>query len=313
MSKPHTVQPLITIVTPSYNQGRFIRATVESVLGQDYPHFELLIFDACSTDETAQVLRSLEGDPRMRWVSEPDQGQADAINKGLAQARGEIFIWLNSDDLFLPGALGRVARAWQEHGPAIYYGLARLIDADGADLGPCPNQSPSLDARKLLTMRALPMQPATFVPTAAVRECGGLDTRYHFGLDYDLWVRLAAVLPIRHVPHELALYRLHDSSKTVAQSEAFCGEADRILCSAASRGQLSLRQARAAARLFAARVYLQPTTLDLNRALTYLREAVLAAPGMTPHALVALGKAAVRQLVGERVWAQARSLRTRIV
>ncbi len=103
--------PLISIVTPSYNQGQFIRETITSVLDQSYPHLELWVMDGGSSDNTIEILRSFEGDPRFHWVSERDRGQSDAINKGLARCTGEVFAWLNSDDLLTPGALAAVTEA----------------------------------------------------------------------------------------------------------------------------------------------------------------------------------------------------------
>src|SRR5919201_6239371 len=103
-------EPLVTIVTPSYNHGRFIRATIESVLSQDYPHVEYIIMDGGSTDETASVVRDYAS--RLTFISERDRGQAHAINKGFKLARGEIFFWLNSDDVILPGAVTRVVQAF---------------------------------------------------------------------------------------------------------------------------------------------------------------------------------------------------------
>src|SRR5258708_6136901 len=106
--------PLVSIVTPSFNQGQFIRETIESVLTQDYPNIEYWVIDGGSTDETLAILREYEGDPRFHWLSEPDKGQSDAINKGLVRCHGEIFAWLNSDDVFIKEALGHVVAGWQE-------------------------------------------------------------------------------------------------------------------------------------------------------------------------------------------------------
>src|SRR5262249_27711741 len=121
--------PLVSIVTPSYNQGQFIRETIESVLTQDYPNIEYWVIDGGSTDETLSILREYEHDPRFHWLSESDKGQSDAINKGLVRCHGEIFAWLNSDDVYIKEALRHVVASWQEIGrPAINYGLARYIN-----------------------------------------------------------------------------------------------------------------------------------------------------------------------------------------
>ena len=107
--------PRISLVTPTYNQAATIRETIESVLGQDYADLDYWVFDAGSRDGTVEILRRYEHDPRFHWVSEPDKGQSDAINKGLARCTGEVFNWINSDDYLEPGALGRVAEAFQEN------------------------------------------------------------------------------------------------------------------------------------------------------------------------------------------------------
>src|SRR5436190_2267527 len=121
---------LVTVVTPSYNQGRFIRATIESVLSQDYPHIEYIVMDGGSSDETAAVVS--EYGTRLQWISERDRGQSHAINKGFRLARGEIVSWLNSDDVILPGAVAHAVRAF-ERNPLLgaVYGEGYQIDIDG--------------------------------------------------------------------------------------------------------------------------------------------------------------------------------------
>lgn len=123
-------QPLVTIVTPSLNQGEFIRATIESVLAQDYPRIEYLIMDGGSTDQTASV--AAEYSTRLTWISETDRGQSHAINKGFLRARGDIVAWLNSDDLLLPGAVAAAVAQFQQAGPAgAVYGEGYLMDRSG--------------------------------------------------------------------------------------------------------------------------------------------------------------------------------------
>ncbi len=304
--------PLISIVTPSYNQGRYIRATIESVLGQDYPRIEYWIIDGGSTDETLEVIRAYEHDPRLRWISERDRGQSDAINKGLARCSGELFAWLNSDDMLLPGALTRVAEAWQAHGPALIYGLARHIDSEGRDLGACPMQSSRLSLASILALRSIPMQPATFAPTETVRAMGGVDESLHFTMDFDLWVRLAAQLPIRHIPEYIALYRLHAESKTVALSTRFIADVKAVLAKATAAGILSPRQAEGYRALFAARVLLTPESRDLPRALGELGRALRASPRLAPDAARALLASAARLALGEQLWGHVRGLRARM-
>ena len=124
------MQPLVTIVTPSYNQGRFIRATIESVLSQDYPHVEYIIMDGGSTDETAAVVEPYRD--RLTWISEKDRGQSHAINKGFRMAKGEIVAWLNSDDTIAPGAITHAVEAFERQpGAGAVYGEGYLMDEDG--------------------------------------------------------------------------------------------------------------------------------------------------------------------------------------
>src|ERR1035437_4109096 len=123
--------PLVTIVTPSYNQGHFIRATIESVLSQDYPHVEYIIMDGGSTDQTASVVKDYAS--RLTFISEKDRGQSHAINKGFQMARGSFLAWLNSDDLYLPGSVRTAAEAFGRNPLAgAIYGEGNLIDHSGS-------------------------------------------------------------------------------------------------------------------------------------------------------------------------------------
>jgi glycosyltransferase involved in cell wall biosynthesis len=306
-------EPLVSIVTPSYNQGRFIRATILSVLGQDYPRIEYWVIDGGSTDETLAILREFEHDPRLHWLSEPDRGQSDAINRGLARCTGELFAWVNTDDLLLPGAIRHVVDTWLAGGrAALVYGRARLIDASGADLGYCPAQSSAMTLDQLLQLRYFLPQPATFAPTATVRAVGGVDVELHYAMDLDLWIKLAARLPIQYAPFDLAQFRLHPASKTVALSSRFIGDVAAVLDRAAVARLLPQHQARVRAQIFAIRTYLTPEVGDLRAAFASMFAACRAEPRVLPEALFVLAKALVRLVVGESVWSWVRYLQVRL-
>lgn len=299
--------PLISVITPSYNQGKFIAQTIESVLGQDYPKLEYWVIDGGSTDNTLAVLRRYEADPRLRWVSEPDKGQSNAINKGLTHVRGDLFSWLNSDDILERGALSQVARVWQAYEPAVIYGMARFIDEAGHDLGRTPGQTQHMTLARLLhPARYSLVQPSTFAPTELVRTLGGVDETLHFMMDLDLWVRLGQQIPFRFVPYSLARYRLHAHSKTISLARRFIQDIDRIMVRAIRSGLLTARQAQVQLDLFAARVYLTSQPKSLAMAVRRLTRAALLDPSVGPEALFMLAKGLGRATLGEKGWSTLR-------
>lgn len=207
-------RPTVSIVTPSFNQGRFLAAAIDSVLAQDYPFIEYCVVDAGSSDETIEVLRAY-GD-RIRWISERDAGQADGIDKGIRSTTGEIIAWLNADDLYLPGAVTTaVAALAQDASAPGVYGNAEFVDAEGRVIGPCAQVEP-FDLERLITVLDFIVQPATFFTRAAYEAAGGLDRSLHYCLDYDLWIRLGRKAPLRYVEQTLAQVRLHAETKTAS-------------------------------------------------------------------------------------------------
>jgi glycosyltransferase involved in cell wall biosynthesis len=208
------VLPLVTIVTPSFNQGRFIRATIESVLKQDYPRIEYLVMDGGSTDETRSILR--EYSDRIRWVSEPDRGQAHAINKGWRQAAGSIVAYLNSDDVYLPGAVTSAVAALQAHPEAsAVYGEGYHVDEAGAILERYPTEPFDPDRFREICFIC---QPTVFLRREAVEHAGYLDESLRYCMDYDLWIRLTRAGKIfTYTPSYLASTRLHADTKTLGQ------------------------------------------------------------------------------------------------
>ena len=189
-----SAQPLVTIVTPSYNHRPFIKETIESVLNQTYPNVEYIIIDGASQDGTVDIIRSYE-DRVAYWVSEPDQGQTDAINKGFSIAKGEIIAWLNSDDTLLPLAVEEAVAFLSEHPKVgLVYGDAHYIDKDSRMIGDFPAAQTSL-AQLRRGYVHIPQQ-ASFFRKTLWDQVGPLDPSFYFAMDYDLWVRLAAISQI---------------------------------------------------------------------------------------------------------------------
>lgn len=209
--------PLVSIITPSYNQAHFIEETIRSVLSQDYPRLEYIIVDGGSTDGSPEIIRRY-ADRLAWWVSERDRGQTDALNKGFARAKGEILAWLNSDDTYLPGAIREVVTFLQAHPQVgMVYGDANLTDETGQVLGRFPARQ--TDYRRLRQGYVHIPQQAAFFRASLWRQVGPLDPSFYFAMDYDLWVRLARRAPIAYHPRLWANFRLHSAGKSVAADD----------------------------------------------------------------------------------------------
>jgi glycosyltransferase involved in cell wall biosynthesis len=220
------LQPLVSILTPSYNQGRFLEETIQSVLAQDYPNLEYLIVDGGSSDGSVEIIQRYAN--RLTWwVSEPDRGQTDALNKGFTHAGGEIFAWLNSDDTYLPGAVSAAVISLQSHPEAsLVYAGANLIDEGGRIIGRFPSRQ--TDLNRLLRGSVHIPQQAAFFRSTAWREVAPLDPSFQFAMDYDLWVRLAKLAPLVYVPGLWANFRLHGAGKSVAMDDRCYPEMIRV-------------------------------------------------------------------------------------
>ena len=209
--------PLVSIVTPSYNQGRYIEATIESVLNQDYPNLEYLVLDGGSTDETPAILKRYDG--RLLWRSEKDQGQADAINKGFRMAKGEILGWLNSDDTYLPGSIRKIVEYFQRHRDVgMVYGEGYHIDAVGRVIERYYTEPFSFNH---LAEICFICQPTVFLRAEVFRTLGPLDIDLRYCMDYDYWIRVAKRFRIGHLSEYLANSRLHIQTKTLSQRLGF--------------------------------------------------------------------------------------------
>ena len=233
--------PLVTVVTPSLNQGRYLRQAVDSVLAQDYESIEYLVADGGSTDESLEILRSYGG--RLRWVSEPDGGQADAVNKGWGAARGEVLGWLNSDDTYEPGAVRRAVEVLAAHpGIDIVHGDWLEMDEQARLLRGLRSWNVRLD--ELLLFEAWVGQPTVFLRRRVVERIGYLDDRLHLAMDFDYWLRAMRCCVLLHVPEVWARVRIHPLAKTKVRSRETLGDHLDVLRRVFSDGTLpaALRQ-----------------------------------------------------------------------
>ena len=215
--QPLSDNPLVTVVTPSYNQVSYLEETIRSVLHQDYPHIEYIIIDGGSTDGSLETIQKYASQ-LAGWVSEPDQGQTDAINKGFARAGGEILAWLNSDDTYLQGAVADAVQALKAMPQVgMVYGDADLVDGDGRVIGRFPARQ--LSYRQLQRGSVHIPQQAAFFRRDLWEQVGPLDPTFFFAMDYDLWVRLAKVSELVFIPRRWANFRLHSHGKSVISDD----------------------------------------------------------------------------------------------
>jgi glycosyltransferase involved in cell wall biosynthesis len=219
-------RPLVSIITPSFNQAQYLEQTITSVLEQDYPLIEYLVVDGNSTDGSQKIIKKYAN--RITWwVSEPDHGQAEAINKGLKRGKGEIVAWLNSDDYYLPGAVTKAVAAFKTQPiPSMIYGDVLAVDADGHQMNKLHyRQWELIDLMKFNIIG----QPSVFIRRKILNKIGFLDPSLQFLLDHQLWLRLAQQAPMLYLPETLSAARFHSQSKNVARASAFGEEAFRII------------------------------------------------------------------------------------
>jgi glycosyltransferase involved in cell wall biosynthesis len=230
----------VSIVTPSFNQGPFIEKTIRSVLSQkgDF-ELEYLVVDGGSTDETLSILRRYQAS--LRFVSERDAGQSDAINKGFRMTSGEVVAWLNSDDTYQPGALDAVVRTLSDTSARWCFGECRIIDEQDREV----RRAISLYkrwvsrrySRRRLVGRNFISQPATFFTRGLIDEAGPIDPSFHLAMDYDLWLRFARIAEPAFVPRALANFRWHGGSKSGSRYRAMAWECFGIARKQARRGE----------------------------------------------------------------------------
>lgn len=202
---------LVTILIPSFNQGRFLRETLESCLTQDYQPVEILVIDGCSTDDTLEVLREMEA-PNLHWYSEPDSGVVDAVNKGLVRAQGDVITIQSADDVFLPGAVSAAVEVIKKNPyVGLVYGDIEYIDADSNIIGKEIQQDFNL-ASYLGRFIYIP-QPGTFFTRFVMDTIGEWREQFSYAADADYWIRIATRFPVIKMAGLVARYRYHPDQR----------------------------------------------------------------------------------------------------
>jgi glycosyltransferase involved in cell wall biosynthesis len=200
---------IVSVITPSFNQGQYIEQTIQSVLQQDYKYIEHIVIDGGSTDNTVDILKRY---PHLIWVSEKDRGQADALNKGFALAKGDIIGWINSDDYYQGNIFRSVVSHFESTDARWVVGNLADVFADGSEV--VFGQSPTITLDALVRDPDIVRQQCTFFQRDALMSVGGWNADRHMVMDYDLWVRLAKLSPPCMVNENWAYYRNHAAQKS---------------------------------------------------------------------------------------------------
>ena len=210
--------PRISIVIPSLNQGRFIEETILSILGQSWPDLELIVVDGGSTDETLEIIRKHAASIAF-WISEPDRGQADAINKGLRKATGDIVTWFGADDVYAKGIFAAVAETWRRNPNAIYAAPVANFYARGREQLVRPFGLSIDNVVQYWKRQSRWHDPGLFWSRKVIDAVGDLDSSLHYAFDFDFLVRAMQHANVEYIDHVAAGFRLHESSKSIAQTE----------------------------------------------------------------------------------------------
>jgi glycosyltransferase involved in cell wall biosynthesis len=223
--------PRISIVTPSYNQSQFLEETIRSILLQGYPNLEYIIIDGGSSDNSIEIIKKYQK-YLSYWVSEPDEGPADAINKGWRKTTGEIIAYLNSDDAYLPGTLAAVAEAFQNKQDILAIcGNELRVDSEGfVTLQKSEMSNEKIDHSSLLNLNFI-SQPATFIRASILKLLGGMNLNIRYIFDFELWLRLTRLSPIKRIPNLLAITREHDKTITLTQRPKIGSELSQVIAS----------------------------------------------------------------------------------
>lgn len=222
------IRPVISIITPSFNQGEYIEETICSILDQKYQHLEYIIIDGGSTDQTPEIIKKYSRHLKY-WCTEKDKGQADAINKGLEHCTGDIFNWINSDDLLTPGTLELIGNLYDQNIDTIA-GQVVQFEGDNKNMSIKGNRNISAENLILDPPEACFHQPGLWLPLQKMQTIGRFRTDMHYCFDHEYYIRFFNTFPnIHYVEDQLARFRLHHASKTVSCAQGFRDEQDFIL------------------------------------------------------------------------------------
>lgn len=217
---------LVSIITPSYNQAKYLEQTIQSVLNQDYAKIEYIVIDGGSNDGSLEIIKKYQ-DKLAYWVSEKDNGQADAINKGFVRASGDVVAWLNSDDFYLPDTIHNAVKVFEENPEVVLvYGNMLAVDENGKTFNTLNYKQLTLED---LVCFQIIGQPAVFFRKSALQKTKGLNLNFHFLLDHLFWIELAQHGKILHVNQTWSAARYHAEAKNRAKAAEFGQEAFQIL------------------------------------------------------------------------------------
>ena len=218
--------PLVSIITPSFNQAEFLEKTITSVITQDYPNIEYIVIDGASTDGSIEIIEKYASKIKY-WASEPDHGQAEAINKGFLEATGDIIAWINSDDYYLQGTISSVVNAFQKHEDCgLLFGDLLSVDRDGVIFNVLRYGDWGLD--ELMRFNIIG-QPSVFMKREVLKKAGYLEKDFHYMLDHNLWLKIASISKIKYIPEIWSAARYHEGAKNIFHAAAFGDEAYKVV------------------------------------------------------------------------------------
>ncbi|MFO0886578.1 MAG: glycosyltransferase family 2 protein [Pirellulales bacterium] len=204
----------LSVITPSYNQAAYLAATLDSVHSQNYPDLEHWVIDGGSTDGSVAILEDYQQRGLIRYISEPDKGQSDALNKGLARCTGDVICWLNSDDVYAAGTLEFVANFFKENpAESLLTGDCAYMDQAGGFIS--QESGAGANRESIIRAQCVVYQPSTFFRRSLIESAGGVDTTMHYAMDYDLWLRLTRFARFSYAPINFSFIRSHSECKSM--------------------------------------------------------------------------------------------------